>query len=143
MRLALCLLAGLAGLGAGCIPPPKDLEGRVDGVVTLDDVPLSGGKLDLVSEGGSLSVPIGPDGRFRVPTVPAGRYKVAVGPVPARQNASKVAGALRHGDNEAHDDPKASKGPSVPKKYQNPATSGLEVEVGGKAIPFDIKLTSK
>jgi len=30
-----------------------------------------------------------------------------------------------------------------PKKYRNPATSKLEVTVGGVAVQFDVKLTSK
>jgi len=134
----------VVGLATGCSPPPSGSEGRVDGLVTLDDVPLNGGKLDLVSDSASLSVPIGPDGRFRVPTVPAGVYKVSVGPVPARQGPSKAAGALRTGDNEGgHADLKAAKGPLVPRKYHDPATSKLEVTVGGVAVKFDVKLTSK
>ena len=45
--------------------------------------------------------------------------------------------------NATPSDPKAPKGRAVPKKYHSPATSGLEVEVGAAAIPFDIKLASK
>ena len=136
LLLATCLLA------AGCGGPPPTADGRAAGVVTLDDQPVAGGKIDLVSDDGSVSAPIGPDGRFTVPSLPAGRYRVAVGPVPPRQGPSKAAGVLHQGDNE-HPPPRNGKGAAVPKKYHNPATSGLAVDIAHPPTPLDIKLSSK
>jgi hypothetical protein len=128
----LLCLALLASLG-GC----KPANGVVKGRVTLDDKPLTTGSVTfVVSKGTGVSGGIEADGTYTAVNVPLGEVTVV------------VSGAIMPTAPAGKPDPRKPPEPAgptgtVPKKYQDPKTSGLTLTVQAGEQPFDIKLSSK
>lgn len=134
---ALAVLSGISLLG--CDSSGLGRIVAVEGKVLLNDAPLSGGSLVFqpdLSKGNSAtfqpSAEIGSDGTYRLYTkeragAPEGWYRVGVvseGPASAT-------------------DPYAARKSLVAARYNDPATSGIAVEVVAKPVAnaYDLKLT--
>jgi hypothetical protein len=153
--LVLVTLLLLAGLAAGAVffwPATKEKRARTDdkldtglvqGKITYKGLPLPSGFITFhMPSKEPFQDNIFPDGSYQAVGLPPGQYKVTV--------ETKEIKGMPPG---AKMDPK-SKGPpkglpqfkppkfvAIPKKYADPNTSGLAVEVKvGKQTPFDIDL---
>lgn len=121
------LLIGMAFLGCGS---GGNSSAHVEGKVTLDGKPLSGGTVTFFPEGGrSASGQIQADGTFTLSTfadrdgaIP-GHHKVTVTP--------GIIGPPQRPDFDSDAPAVAASKVDFPAKYSNPDTSGLEFEVKG------------
>jgi hypothetical protein len=122
----------------------------VSGKVTLNDKPLTGGTVILVSEDGKKTeqVPIQADGKYSSDKVPLGNVKVAVWPPPVFKKAALPPGYkapnLPPGAPNAgvYADRPDEESFDIPKTLQDPKTSNLTVTVKGGSQTFDIPLKS-
>jgi hypothetical protein len=120
-RAARRLLALALCLSLGCGKRLAEVHGRV----TFQGQPVSGGAslLFVNAEAGTYIVAkLDEDGRYRVEMaeghgLPPGRYAVGVRPPDLAPNF-----------------------PSIPKKYRDPKTSGLELDLTSKGAIFDIDM---
>jgi len=118
----------------------------VRGVVTYNGQPVPGGTVSFLNDtagGRNGGGDIGPDGSYAATTMKPGdglvpgKYKVTVSSVEV--DMSKVVGnpgGLYRSDLIK----KAPKKINVPKKFANPTTSGLALEVKSEPLTYDIKL---
>lgn len=139
-------LIGVTACGDGT-PVYKTSGVELEGLVTLDGKPLEVGMVLAVpanamqtAEAGSTSVEA--DGRYKMSNVPPGIVKLAV-------RTSHMKGMAAMGKLPATK-PGVSGGPKlaghfvdVPKKYEDPDTSKLQVTVNPGKNTFDIELKSK
>lgn len=112
-RWTMCglLLMSLAGCGDG-----RPQRVPVSGQVLIDGKPLCQGAIRLVSENARPATGmIGPDGRFSL-----GTYERDDGCVPGQHQIVVVALEILDGSSQQW---------HAPKKYAQPATSGLNVEI--------------
>jgi hypothetical protein len=129
---ALTMLAAVCAVHAGCTPGHRLETASARGTVTLDGVPLSAGSVVLLPERGrSASSVLAKDGSFVLSTYGSGdgaivgKHKVVVYPLAS--------------DSESNTPPPGYV--PVPARYQNAATSSLEVEVkAGTENVFELKL---
>lgn len=132
-----CLLVGLSLLCVlgGCSGSHELETAPVKGTVTVDGKPLAGGGLVFVpGHGRGATGTIAPDGTYVMSTYDnadgaiVGRHRVAVFPLTDHSNFEDL----------------SARPPTVPTRYQNIASSGIEVEVKpDEENVFDIKLLSK
>lgn len=129
-RSLVCIAIALATL-SGC----GERLPQVTGTVTLDGEPLSGGFVSFQPvEGGAMATAkIAEDGSYTLQTggkggVAAGAYGVAITAYNTRPSA------------DGQNPPQFSL--ASPKKYNDPATSGFEVEVQPGKNTFDFPLVS-
>jgi hypothetical protein len=136
-------------LSAGC-----SSRGTISGKVTINDQPVHRGTITFytLDKSWASAASIGEDGSYTIAKVPLGPVKISV--VSAERNPRlgakfKARSTLAPGEANAEDvppkfrnrfNPEAS-GPSVPKKYNDPETSGLtyEVKPGKQEHNIDIK----
>ena len=127
----IALLAGLL-LAWGCSKAEHN-PCSLSGTVTVDEQPLDGGSLLLLTEDGQVSgAAVKTDGKYTLQCKP-GTYKVAVGP------HEVIVGA----DGVPLDGLAPVNSIKIPKKYQDVGTSELEVVVTEGSNTYDINLTSK
>lgn len=134
--LLVLLLSSL--LLAGCSGGSKTAV--VSGKVNYKGQPVTGGNLILQPSDGSGSqylIPIKPDGTFSGSDVPIGSKQVAIDTEPAKSagahpyDMSKAAGAKKP-DNAKSPEVDAGNQPkyvAIPKKYNDPKTSGLTWDI--------------
>jgi hypothetical protein len=149
--LPLPLLVLAVSCGAG--------QGTVSGKVYYQGKMLTSGAVRFVYEGqgGSYTSDISSDGTYKILKAPRGLAKIGVatavsgmeipkgGPAgrggPSKQGIEKMKEKMK--ENQKGRAPEG-KGPAedviVPKKYSDPETSGLQVEVTGSKQNFDIKI---
>jgi hypothetical protein len=137
-RTPLLLLAAIwvACFTAGCGPRVAP-TGEVYGKVTYNGKPVTAGNVKFYPEAGGepVGTSLAPDGTYRATGVPVGRCKVAIetlsfkghisGPPP---NMAKMVNAPQ------------PKYVEIPRKYEEPTTSGLTIEVEKGQKPWDIEL---
>ena len=105
----------------------------LSGKVTVDEQPLDGGSLLLLTEDGQVSgAPVKADGTYTLECKP-GTYKIAVAPLEV------IVGA----DGVPLSGVKPTSSIEIPKKYQDVGTSNLEVVVTNGRNTHDIELISK
>ncbi len=125
-RSALVALAALLLSTAGCVRGPRIVP--VSGQVLIDGKPLEHGFVQVIPEGyRAASGKIGPDGRFQLTTF-APNDGCAVGSHPATVIGVET---INPTSQRWH----------APKKYADPATSGLTVTIEGPTDSLTIKLT--
>jgi hypothetical protein len=141
VRRAFFLAAALAG---GCGPGVAS----VSGVVTYHGQPVPVGTITFFgADHRTASAPLGSDGRYQCDDVPTGPVRVAVGtpaPPPAHGEGLPQPPPLPvqdpHFPAQMVSPPPARVVP-VPRRYADPATSGLSLEVGRGGRTFDVSLS--
>jgi hypothetical protein len=130
---AAVVLAALAGCGGG----PE--TGTVAGKVTLDGTAVAGGTVSFLtsSSGVPVTVPINPDGTYQAEGVPAGEAVVTV----AGPGGSAAGEVIKKGASNKKKGPPPEPEGLVPKRYADPATSGLGTTVTEAGTRYDIRLT--
>lgn len=128
-------IAAVAWALCGCGGPPT---ATVQGTVTLDGRPVSGGTVLFEGDGRVFGGAIGPDGTYElrdrgVPRVMPGTYTVAIVPPEPAYVVDETTTAMRRvgGDVAA----------THPRKYRDPATSGLVRDVPAGQSRIDLELT--
>lgn len=119
----------IASLGCGW-NSSEDISGSIEGVVTLGKSPLQAGTIQFYSKEtgeGAITI-IEPGGKYLVASIPVGRYGAEVRPL--AQDPEEVSKGIVA--------PKPSQ--IIPEKYNNFATSGLEVTVTSGKNEFNISL---
>lgn len=161
--LAFGLLASL--LASGCGPS----KGTVTGKVTLDSIPLKGGRINFSNKSGgsSATVEIGDDGSYSLPSLSAGDYTVTVATdhlkpsatggrmpgapgnakgIPKNANVPKSDfeknAAAEHGYVGSMPTDNSKKYIKIPTKYSDETQSGLTYNFTGGSQVHDIALTS-
>lgn len=117
---------------------------KVSGRVTCNDKPVSGGASVLFSNeemGTHIVAKLDPDGHYRVEMaeglgLPPARYKVSV--LPPQLHLSLEFIEKHRGKTP----PLLAAFPSIPLKYRDPATSGLELHLTPEGATFDIAMLS-
>ncbi|MFO0970297.1 MAG: hypothetical protein U0793_32510 [Gemmataceae bacterium] len=124
------VLAPLAGCGGGV--------GDVSGVVDFGGKPVKVGDVtfygpDNVPHGAKLDR----DGKYSITGVPAGKARVVV----VSPNPKGMPTLVREGKKFGPDEEDVKNWVALPKKYEDPATSGLEFDVksGSNTIPINLK----
>lgn len=148
LSLALMCLVLLSGCGSG-----KPATVPVTGTVTLDGNPLEGASVTFTpAEGGRLATgKTDASGNFTLMTFEAGDGALA-GPNKVGVSKMEVSGDVQ-GDPTADPGDMLSGPPGaggnqppkslIPKKYANPETSGITVDVQSGMDPVTIELSSK
>jgi hypothetical protein len=126
----------IVALAAGC---SDDTNGRVLGRVRFNDRPLTSGTVIFTfPDGKTRTGEIDENGAYRVRDVPVGLAKVTV------KTGSRVPpGLYPPKDVAIPPPPGAGKEPEpvkIPKRYQDPNSSGLSCNVRAGEQPFDIDL---
>lgn len=127
-------LVGLC-LQSGCASS-NELLGTVSGTVTLNSAPISEGMLSFISSTGFAATAEVKDGTYSITSsqygngIPIGEYQVS------------ILSATAKSDPLASSPEKASVKIEIPKKYADPATSGLSANVNQGAAEFNFELTS-
>ncbi|MBN2293200.1 MAG: hypothetical protein JXM70_12290 [Pirellulales bacterium] len=117
------LLIILAGCGDG-----RPHRVPVSGQILIDGKPLSQGTIRLVSENARPATgTIGPDGRFSL-----GTYERDDGCVPGRHRVAVVALEIINGSAQRW---------HAPKKYAQPGSSGLSVDISEATDSLSIELS--
>lgn len=125
---AVCVLAG-------CGSSTKPVR-AVSGTVKLDGKPLTDGSINFISAAGFSASSKIKDGSFSISNsqfgggIPLGDYQVAVEGAPPPDPLTKPTQA-------------ASTPMEIPRKYRDPATSGLTAKVDKNSKPFEFGLESK
>ncbi len=150
VNLSFRRLAGVATLClslavCGCGPKAKDSirgTGTATGVVTLNDKPLTNGRVVLFDEADSdtASADIGTDGTFQLKygkgfSIPCGDYRAVV-----VQGAQAGQGAPTPEELMKNPDKYKPKPSEIPEKYGNPKTSGLIAVIQKGSNTVDLKL---
>jgi hypothetical protein len=140
----LCLL-GIAILIAGCGTKGKESirgTGTVTGTVTLNDKPVTNGRVILFDEKDSdtAAATIGTDGSFQLKygtgfSIPCGDYRAVV--VQGAQAGDSIPTPEELMKNPDKYKPKPSE---IPEKYSDPKTSGLIAVVQKGSNTLDLKL---
>ena len=126
----LSLFLGLPLLGCG----PSVTE--VSGTVTFKDRRLTSGSVIFVGQDGeSSSSAIAEDGSYRIEKAPIGLVRIGVASHP------RLPSGLIKRPGQASASRKDPKDSTIPKKYENHETSGLDytVERGSNTINIDLK----
>ncbi len=128
-RLAFAIACSVAM--AGCAGDGPE-TGHVEGRVTFQGKPVSGGQVRLVTSQGAAVGEIQPDGTFtahwkRSPEVPVGDYRVAITP-PQPPSPDSADAALPPPD------------PRFPNLYRRAATSSLAVTVASGRNMLDLDM---
>ena len=161
------LLAATSLLVSGCGPS----KGTVTGKVTLDSIPLKGGRVDFSNKSGgaSATVEISEDGSYSLVGLTAGDYTVTVvtdhlkttgggGRMPGSPAGGKGGGGIPkenappktdmpgnpadHGYVASMPGDSAKKYMKIPSKYSDETQSGLTYNFTGGSQVHDIPLTS-
>lgn len=136
-RLAALLAGLLALLGplAGC--QRREELGHVTGKVTFKGQPVTPGNVIFANKekGVYMTAPLDAQGAFEVimaqgAGLPLGNYALGVSPPPMDHPLGPIA-----------EPPEADKRKDIPRRYRDPATSGLahEVKSGENVIELDLK----
>jgi hypothetical protein len=145
-RVALLgLVAGYAVLAASCTGGPQrfpETGATLEGTVSLGTEQVPFAMIIVVSQDGKESATgkIEEDGRYKVTNAPLGEVKVAVNTDAGRGDyQSRAMAASYKGPDKVGKKP----GPlpnfvEVPKKYQDPQTSGLKTTVNKGSNTYDI-----
>ena len=124
---AVAVLVALAG-AVGCGGPLT-----VTGTVKYNSKPLTRGQISFVgADGKSASGTINADGTYVVIGVPRGEVKVSV-------TSYHVEGEDKFGLRPLKTAPPMKS--AIPKKYNDPATSGLRYTIDGRKKTIDFELT--
>lgn len=130
----------LSLLTVGCGKRLAEVNGRV----TCNNLPVSGGAKVLFSNndaGTHIEAKLDEDGSYRVAMaegygLPPARYQVSVLPPPLHLSPEFI---------EKHRDkgpPLLAAFPSIPLKYRDPKTSGLELHLTAEGATFNIDMKS-
>ena len=146
------IACGMVLAGCGGPKPPSEPGSPISGTITVGGKPpgtycsVQFVSVANASETGSGGVD--PTGRYGA-RVPLGKCKVALvmgaastSSNPAAQYQAKGGAFPKagQGDNKSSGPPKMAGAVDVPKQFQNPETSGIEVEVvAGKPLDIDFK----
>lgn len=138
-------------LPVGC----SSSKGTISGKITYQGKPLAAGTITLVPEkgGGGFSGPIR-NGEYKVEGVPPGPVKIAVSTSSTPKSAigkmqpppEVMKSAIRDRPAEQADDsakPSASAAVPIPRKFQDPETSGLTYTVQSGNQVHDIDIPAK
>lgn len=126
--IGLCVLAG-------CGAQARPIQ-SVSGKVTLDGKPVPAGVVNFVSAGGFAASSTIKDGAFSISRsqygsgIPLGDYMVAIESPPPPDPLAKSS-------------PAATITVQIPRKYRDPATSGLTAKVEKTTKPVEFTLQSK
>lgn len=136
---------------AGCSAQGRDGHGTVQGSITFQNKPLSGGSIHFFLDQERVgSFMIRPDGAYSA-EVPVGRVKVAIETVSAKyqDRGANIKIMKEHGydmsGNQKFDNPAFKAGKmiyvDIPERFSDPEKSGLECEVtpGNQTRNFDLK----
>lgn len=134
LGLALCLLV------AGCGKRLAEVNGRV----TCNKLPVSGGATVLFSNnaaGTHIVATLDEDGCYQVGMaegygLPPARYQVSVLPPPLNLSAEFIE------KQRGKSPPLLAAFPSIPLKYRDPKTSGLELHLTAEGAIFNINMVS-
>jgi hypothetical protein len=133
------VLFALAGCGGSGLA-------TVEGKVTVDGRPVSGGRVTFRSADGKSTVlaKIALDGSYRAVDVPCDAMKVAVAGLDKFERIRLQRGVKgkRTSDSEARAAAIESS-PKIPEKYKDPDASGLTFTVKSGTNPYDIEILSK
>ncbi|UUO06199.1 hypothetical protein M4951_22940 [Blastopirellula sp. J2-11] len=131
---SILLLIATAVCLTGCSGENAVPVSAVAGKVTFNDQPVSEGTVSFMSDQGfGASAPLEADGTYQLRSqhgagLPHGAYKVIVQPKEEEFLESERA-------------PRKTQSSDIPAKYQEFATSGLEIVIDEKPQTFDIQLT--
>jgi hypothetical protein len=126
-------------LTAGCsgeTPPPV---GALSGAVTLDGNPVNEGTINFIQESGFAASADIKNGKYTMANsqhgtgIPTGEYKVSIAPI-VKMQADPLSGDAGAGPTDES---------AIPKKYGDPATSGLTAKVVEGTTNLDFPLTTK
>jgi hypothetical protein len=142
--IAAASLAVLAVAGCG-----KDPTGSIKGTVTFQDKPLPSGTITFLFHGGRgvESARILPDGTYSLPAVPLGESLVTVQTPDPRRLPQALRKALDGPGTEnatavaKRDAAVIVPSVPIPKRYNDPGTSGLTYTVGQGENLHDFELT--
>jgi hypothetical protein len=143
-----CLVCAVLALAPGCASEtrPKLTGGKVAGKVTLDGKAVTGGTITLYQNNGKrVLIPIGPEGDFISPNVPVGEVRVSIETESAKMpaEAPDEIAMPKNIDPEMAKFMEQFKKPAyvaIPKRYNDPGTSGLTITItqGKQARDFDL-----
>jgi hypothetical protein len=133
VRLAAALLAALGVLtAAGCASKSKAV---ISGKVTYKGEAVGWGDVRFFGPDGALwsSALLNPDGTFTATDVPPGEVQVAVHMLPNLARPKKSSDTPADGSTPR-------KAVPIPRKYQDPTTSGLRYTIGPGTNHLEIQL---
>jgi hypothetical protein len=133
------MLFVLAGCGGG----PK--TGAVFGKVTLDNNVVNGGTVSFLSPGSGVpvTVAINMDGSYHADNVPVGDVVVTVNAAVAAEAGEVIKNRGANKQAPGKQAPAAPPEGKVPKKYADPAASGLATTATEAGTQYDIRLSSQ
>jgi len=142
VRRAAWLLLAMVAVGlSGCGSSTATLSGKV----TYRGRPVTSGSVVVLhADGTAKSVVIRPDGSYSVAGVERGHVRVGVispDPAHARSVLTVEANRARAGHKRTHAvayRPKTSGWFPLPRALSDPQSSGLECDVGGSSMEYDI-----
>jgi hypothetical protein len=138
--VALLLAAVAPFLAGGCSPSPE--TATVTGTVTYRGAPLKSGEITVLHESGaSRSAVIGSDGRFQIENAPTGEVSVGVTATVQEEVKAAAVAASPDGDRVPDAPPVLVERSLVPKKYNDPKSSGLKytLKAGSQVIEVPLK----
>jgi hypothetical protein len=126
------LIPWMTGCGSKVKP-----TGEVHGKVTYNGKPVTAGNVKFFPEPGEEPVLtlIAPDGTYRITGVPVGRSKVAIETLHLKGHITPPPPGMAKMMNAPQ-----PKYVEIPRKYEQPDSSGLTFEVEKGAKPWDIEL---
>jgi hypothetical protein len=119
----------------------RDQRGTVTGTVKYKGEPVPSGQVLFYGAGDQSAIAtINADGSYTATNVPLGPVKVALAMPPSTEGMEKAAKVMKKRFGKGNAYPEGVKTVSLPKKYADPAHSGLGLTVNAGAQPFNIDI---
>jgi hypothetical protein len=113
----------------------------VTGTVKYKGEPVPSGQVVFYGNGDQSAIAtINQDGSYTATNVPLGPVKIALVMPPSTAGMEKAAKVMKKRFGKGNEYPESIKTVSLPKKYSDPANSGLGLTVTGGTQPYNIDI---
>lgn len=136
---ALLLAAAVALVPGGC--SSSNSTATVTGTVTYKGALVKAGEITFLGEGIARSAVIGTDGRYQIDHAPLGEVSVGLVSVTQEYEKGQAPPPSADGDAPGGPPPRMIEKSLIPKKYNDPKSSGLKftLKAGLQTIDLELK----